>query len=743
MNDNIPAPAAERAQKLREEIRRHDYLYYVLDAPIISDAEYDRLVRELLELERQHPDLVTPDSPTQRVGGEPSPYFGTVEHGIPMLSLANAFDLEELRDFDRRVRAAVLGIDDPDVRSAEVEYVVEPKIDGLSVALLYENGVFVRGATRGDGFTGEDITKNLKTVRSIPLRLGIGGNADASGPGDVRSSIPSLIEVRGEVYMPRREFAELNRARAEKGEPLFANPRNAAAGSVRQLDPAVTATRRLDSFIYEIRRMEGLAVQKHHEALLVLKGLGFKVNPIMKVCRDIEEVWEFCQEWRSKREELPYDIDGMVVKLNDLRQQAFLGATAKSPRWAVAFKFPAELARTRVRDIVVQVGRTGVLTPMAILDPVEVSGSTVSRATLHNEDIIRGKDVRIGDEVIIRKAGEVIPEVVEVVKEARTGAEREFRMPSRCPVCGGRVVRLEGEVASRCTGVACPAQIRESLIHFGSRDAMDIEGLGPSTVDQLLKTGLVKDPADIYFIGRHSLESLERFGKKSAENLLSAIEASKSRPLSRLIFALGIRYVGEKVSRTLARHYGSLEALASATFEELTNIPEVGPKIAQSIVAFFQQDQTRALMDKLRRAGVKTVAGTPVAGVTGAERAALEGAALEGLKAGAAGRRGALGEGAEAFMEGALTSRPGEAKESPFLGKTVVFTGTLSDLERRKAEEIVEAMGGRVSSSVSKKTDFVVVGENPGSKYEKAKELGVEIISEKEFMSMIKDMTVS
>lgn len=733
MSQIVPSSVVERTQKLREEIAKHDYLYYVLDAPVISDAEYDRLVRELLELERQYPEVVTPDSPTQRVGGEPLPYFGTVDHGIPMLSLANAFSLEELRDFDRRVRAAVAGIDEPEARNAKIEYVVEPKIDGLSVALLYENGVFVRGATRGDGFTGEDITTNLKTVRSIPLRLGIARDAGAPAAGEIPPLIPPLMEVRGEVYMPKSEFVALNRAREEKGEPLFANPRNAAAGSVRQLDPAVTATRRLDSFIYEIRRAEGLNVDKHDKALSVLRGLGFKVNPITKVCTSIDDVWRFCQEWQKKREELPYDIDGMVVKLNDLRQQAFLGSTAKSPRWAVAFKFPAELARTRIRDIVVQVGRTGVLTPTAVLDPVEVSGSTVSRATLHNEDIIRAKDVRIGDEVIIRKAGEVIPEVVEVVKEARTGAEREFRMPSKCPVCGAQVVRLEGEVAARCTGVACPAQIRESLIHFGSRDAMDIEGLGPSTVDRLLETGLVKDPADIYFLGKSTVEALERFAAKSAENLLSGIEASKSRPLSRLIFALGIRYVGEKVSRTLARHYGSLEALAAATFEELTNIPEVGPKIARSVVTFFRQDQTRTLMEKLERAGVKAVVGAREA-------------AVEGMKTGMAGRQGAFegvaaegtAAGAGYRAEGFLAAGPGKAEGSPFFGKTVVFTGTLSALERRKAEEIVESMGGKVSSGVSKKTDFVVVGENPGSKYEKARELGIKIIDEEEFMSMIK-----
>jgi DNA ligase (NAD+) len=728
MNMGARSGAFERAQRLRDEIRRHDYFYYVLDAPVISDAEYDRLVRELVEIEQESPDLVTPDSPTQRVGGQPLPSFGAVDHIKPMLSLANAFALEDLLDFDRRVRSAIAGARAALRESVEIKYVVEPKIDGLSVALLYENGILTRGATRGDGYTGEDITVNLKTVRSIPLRLGVLRDVEERVEPKP-PPIPSLIEVRAEIYMPKDEFAALNRIREERGEPLFANPRNAAAGSMRQLDPGIAASRRLESFVYEIRRLEGIEIDSQEKALRLMADLGFRVNPVFRVSGDVKELWDFCEEWGQRRHELSYEIDGMVVKVNDFAQQAILGQTAKSPRWAVAIKFPAELAKTRVKDIVIQVGRTGVLTPTAVLDPVEVSGSTVSRATLHNEDIIKAKDVRIGDQVIIRKAGEIIPEVVEVVKAARTGGEKEFQMPTECPACGAKVVRLEGEAAARCTGVACPAQLRESLIHFGSRDAMDIEGLGPSTVDQLLQAELVKDPADIYFLEKSSVEDLGHFGAKSAENLLAAIEESKTRPLSRLIFALGIRLAGEKAARTLARHFRSLDALARARVEELTEVQDIGPKIAGSIVAFFEEEQTREMIDKLRRAEVR-------AAMTPAQGGHTIGPGSRPLAAGSH----AVQAGVEMSDRGESppVDTPMSAEDNPFLGKTVVFTGTLEGLDRRHAEELIEDMGARVSSSVSKKTDYVVVGQDPGSKYQKARDLGIRIIEQDEFMSMIK-----
>lgn len=670
--------ARARVEELRQQIRYHDYRYYVLDSPEISDAEYDELMRELRRLEELYPQLVTPDSPTQRVAGAPSEAFGTVVHSSPMLSLDNAFSPEDLVDFDRRVRS-LLGGERP-------EYVAELKIDGLSVALHYEGGRFVRGATRGDGERGEDVTANLRTVRSIPLVL--------HPPGDLLAE----LEVRGEVYMPMEAFRRLNREREQRGEPVFANPRNAAAGSVRQLDPRITAGRRLDTFIYEIRRWvpapggggpraaEAAAPETQWEALEVLAKLGFKVNPNRRLCRDIDEVIDYCRYWAEHRHDVGYEMDGAVIKVNSFEQQRRLGATTHHPRWATAYKFPAEQATSRVRDIIIQVGRTGVLTPTALLEPVRLAGATVSRATLHNEDIIREKDVRIGDTVIVQRAGDVIPEVVAVVKEKRTGQEREFRMPDRCPVCGAEVVRLPGEVAVRCTGVACPAQLKEQLIHFASRDAMNIEGLGPAIITQLMEAGLVKDAADLYYLKYEDVVKLERMADKSTRNLLDAIAATRDNPLHRLIYALGIRYVGEKVSRVLADHFGSMDALARASEEELTRIPEIGPKIAASVVAFFRQEQTRRLLEKLRRAGVN--------------------------------------------ME---QRRAAPARESPLAGKTVVFTGTLQSMGRKEAEELVASLGGKPSGSVSRKTDYVVVGANPGSKYDRARELGVKILTEEEF----------
>lgn len=660
--------ARARIQRLREEIAHHDYLYYVLDAPVITDAEYDALVRELELLERRFPDLVTPDSPTQRVGGQPAEGFAPVRHPVPLLSLANVFNEAELADFARRVAALVPG--------EPVEYVVEPKYDGLSVALTYEDGVFVQGATRGDGEVGEDVTMNLRTIKTIPLRL--------------RGAFPRRLAVRGEVFMPRRAFERLNEARAAAGEPLFANPRNAAAGSVRQLDPRIAARRGLDCFVYEILTVEGVEPATQEEALRWLSQWGFKVNPEHRVFGDIGDVARHCAEWAERRWELPYEVDGMVVKVNSLDQQRRMGATHKSPRWAVAYKFPAQEARTRVLGIAVSVGRTGVLTPVAELEPVEVAGVTVSRATLHNEDYIRAKDVRIGDEVIIRRAGDVIPEVVRVVTEARRGDERVFTMPARCPVCGAEAVRLPGEAAVRCTGVACPAQAREAIIHFASRDAMDIEGVGPALVDQLLAAGLVADAGDLYYLRHEDLARLERMGEKSAANVLAAIAASKERPLARLIYALGIRFVGERGAEILAAHFRSIDALRQATREELLGVPEVGEKTAASIQAFFRQEQTARLLEKLRRAGV---------------RMAEEG--------------------------------PQEAGPRPLEGLTFVLTGTLSRMTRDEAEERIKALGGRAAGSVSRRTSYVVVGENPGSKYDKARQLGVPILTEEEFLRLL------
>ena len=663
----------DRLRKLRDEIEFHNYRYYVLDDPVISDAEYDRLMNELVRLEAAHPELVTPDSPTQRVGAAPAAAFAPVVHRSPMMSLANVYSVEEIRAFDARVRRALDG--------EPVEYVAELKIDGLAVSLVYEDGRFVRGATRGDGTTGEDVTHNLKTIRSIPMRL--------------RLDKPVSMDVRGEVYMVRREFQKLNEERRAAGEPLFANPRNAAAGSLRQLDPKVTAERPLDIFVYGIGYVigaEDAAPDTHFEALSFLKKAGFRTNPNTRLCRTVDEVLDYCAHWGEMRASLDYEIDGVVVKVNSLAQQERLGATARSPRWAVAYKFPARQATTVVRDIIVQVGRTGTLTPVAVLEPVELAGSTVSRATLHNEDMIRAKDIRIGDTVVVEKGGDVIPEVVKAVADRRTGAEREFRMPEKCPECGADVVRLEGESAYRCVGgMACPAQVRESILHFASRDAMDIEGMGPSLVAQLIDAGLVKTVADIYDLKLEDVAALERMGKKSAENLLSAIEKSKSHPLHRLVFALGIRHVGERSARDLAEHFGTMDRLASATFSELTDVRDVGPKVAESVLAFFREPRNREILRRLADAGVNMKE------------------AEKGVSAG----------------------------KSPLAGKTVVLTGALERFTRKEAEEAVLARGGRVSGSVSRKTDYVVVGRDPGSKYEKARELGVTVLDEREFERLL------
>lgn len=654
--------AAKRINELRDIINHHNYMYYVLDSPEISDAEFDNLMRELIELERQYPEYLTPDSPTQRVGGEVLEGFAEYVHTLPLLSLSDVFDEGELRDFDRRVRREV----------GDTEYVVEVKIDGLSCALRYENGIFVQGATRGNGFVGEDVTANLKTIRSIPLKL----------------EEPVSLEVRGEVYMPKKSFLMLNELREQNGEPLFANPRNAAAGSLRQLDPKITASRNLDIFIFNLQRVEGKNFTTHIETLEYLKEMGLKIIPYYVKCDNIDQVLEQVHIWESKRNELDFAVDGLVIKVNDLAKREILGSTSKSYRWAIAYKYPAEMAKTRIKDIIVQVGRTGALTPTAILEPVKLAGSTISRATLHNEDYIKMKGIKIGDWVYIRKAGEIIPEVVEPLIEERTGEEKDFIMPDTCPECGAKAVRLPGEAVTRCTGLSCPAQIKRQLEHFASKEAMDIDGMGPAVISQLVDKGLVKNIADIYYIGYQDILNLERMGKKSAENLINAIEDSKGRDLDRLINGLGIRLVGSKAAKILAEIYKDIKSLMKAGAEELTSIPEIGPKIAESIVDFFSEKQNIAIINRLIEAGVNT-------------------------------------------------RKIEEVHETLLAGKTFVITGTLKDFTREEAANIIEQLGGKVTGSVSKKTDYLICGENPGSKLDKARELNVTIISEDDFKKMI------
>jgi len=658
-------------EQLRQEIRRHDYQYYVLDNPVISDQDYDGLMNRLIQLEQEHPQLITPDSPTQRVSGEPLEQFDSVPHQVPLLSLANAYDREDLLDWHRRIAGMV---------GDQVEYVVEPKIDGLSIALTYEAGKFVIGATRGDGETGEDITRNLKTVDNLPLVL--------------RQEIPKLI-VRGEAYLPKDEFRRINEERAEQGEPLFANPRNAAAGSLRQLDPRVAAARKLRVYIYTLLYQEGLTLGTHGESLIALADLGLPVNRDRLVCRTIEEAADYCEEWIDKRHHLPYEIDGMVVKINSLTHQEELGYTAKSPRWAVAYKFPADQAETTLESIFIRVGRTGVLTPTAVLAPVQLAGTTVSRATLHNQDFITEKDIRMGDRVIVQKAGDIIPEVVRVLTEKRTGNERLFQFPADCPECGSPVVRPEGEAAFRCFGAACPAQVREGIIHYVSRNAMDIEGLGPQVVTQLIEAGLIVNVADLYHLKLEELISLERMGQKSSENLLQAVEKSKDRTLGQLIFALGIRHVGAGAAKTLARHFGSMEKLRHATLEELEAIPEVGPKMAATMVEFFKIPQNINLIQRLADYGVN--------------------------------------------MEEKQLGENRIGRELPLAGKNFVITGTLPVMSRKETGDFIETYGGKVVGSVSQNTDYLVAGEKAGSKLDKAVALGVTVISEADLLSLVKD----
>lgn len=669
--DERAADLAE-AEKLRREIRHNEYLYYVLDAPEITDAEYDRMMVRLRELEARYPDSIPADSPTQRVGGRASSQFTEVRHLEPLLSLGNVFSAEELRAFDERVRSGLPA-------GSKVEYVMEPKIDGLACSLIYENGKLVRAATRGDGVVGENVTANVRTIRSIPLTLKVPEG----------EAVPELLDVRGEVYMPRQAFMRLNEQRAERGESEFANPRNAAAGSLRQLDPQVTASRSLSFFAYYLVG-EG-AQPKHSESLALLARYGFKVSENYKVVENIDEAIKYIGDFNELRQGLSYDTDGAVIKVNDVYQQRILGATGKDPRWATAYKYPPEQAETTLEDIDWRVGRTGVLTPTAVLTPVKLSGSVISRATLHNEDFIRAKDIRIGDRVIINKAGEIIPEVLRVVVEKRTGDEKEVEIPNVCPECGWRVERQGEEAAIRCTNPHCPALGREGLIHFVSRDAMNIDGCGPSVINALLDAGLVRDAADLYSLRKEDLLKLERMGEKSADNLLAALAESKKNELDKLLFALGIRHVGAKVARILATEFGSMEKLQQAQPEELAQIRDIGDKIAESAVTWLNVPANIDLVERLAAAGL-TMTFTP----------------------------------------------PASQEDNPFFGKTLVFTGTMPTLGRAEAKTMAQDVGAKVSGSVSKKTDYVIAGAEAGSKLEKAQQLGVTVIDEAEFLRMLK-----
>lgn len=658
--------AKTRVRQLHNLLNQYNYEYYVLDQPSITDAEYDQLLQELIRIEEHFPQLITADSPTHRVGGKALDVFEKVEHRTEMLSLSNAFNEADLFDFDRRVRQAV---------GDDVTYVCELKIDGLAVSLRYEEGMFVQGATRGDGAIGEDITANLRTIHSIPLRL----KEDLS------------IEVRGEAFMPKRSFERLNEVRKQREEEPFANPRNAAAGSLRQLDPKIAASRNLDVFLYALVDAGETTVSTHSEALNLLDTLGLKTNKERKKCSNIEAVITYIQEWTEKRATLPYEIDGIVIKVDRFAQQEKLGATAKSPRWAIAYKFPAEEVITVLRGIALNVGRTGVVTPIAQLDPVRIAGSIVQRASLHNEDFIREKDLKIGDYVVVKKAGDIIPEVVNVLVERRTGEEVDFHMPTHCPTCESELVRLDEEVALRCINPKCPAQIREGLIHFASRNAMNIEGLGEKVTSQLYEEDLVHDVADLYKLSKPQLLTLDRMGEKSVENLLNAIEASKQHSLEKLLFGLGIRHVGTKAAKTLAQHFGDMEHLQAATSDCLLEISEIGEKMADSIVTFFKQPEVADLIEELKEVGVNMAYNGPIPISV-------------------------------------------EEADSYFAGKTIVLTGKLEKLTRSEAKEQIEALGGNVSSSVSKKTDLVVAGEAAGSKLTRAKELGILIWDEERLL---------
>ena len=659
-------------EELRKRINQHSYAYYVMDNPTVSDYEYDLLFRRLLELEEKYPQLITAQSPTQRIGAIPSNSFEKITHPTPMLSLGNAFSNNELILFDQRVKN-ILQID-------TVQYVVEHKIDGLAINLMYENGKLVKAATRGDGSIGEDVTANIRTIKAIPLEL----NAE-------EVEIPEFLEVRGEVYLPKKEFIRLNKERQANDEALFANCRNAAAGSLRQLDPKETAKRYLSAILYGIGEIKGLNFEYHSAVLDFLSKLGFKTNKEYQIFSNIDEVMQYCASWSEKKEQLDFDIDGMVIKVNNLKDQKILGYTAKDPRWAIAYKFQPEQGTTKIENIVVNVGRTGAITPLAYLTPVTISGSKISKATLHNEDYIVAKDIRIGDTVIVHKAGEIIPEVVAVKLEERTGTEVKFVMPQICPECQKPVVKEDNEAAYKCVNPNCPAILRENFIHFVSRDAMNIEGLGPSVVSMLLDNNLINDVADLYKLTTEELLNLDRIGAKSAENLISAIEKSKQAGLNRLLFALGIRFVGVKAANILANHFKSMKALTKSSLEDLLAINEIGTKIAQSIIAYFNKQENLMLLDKLSEVGVNMTAKT-----------------IERME------------------------------QENFQDKIFVLTGNLESFNRKEASLLIEQFGGKVSSAVSKKTDFVVAGTEAGSKLTKAQELGINIISEEEFKNMMK-----
>jgi len=663
--------AGERIAGLRKVIEYHNNRYYQQDDPEISDAEYDRLLRELQDLEKLYPDENIASSPTQRVGALPLAKFSSALHPSPMLSLANAFSEEEIIDFDARIKKLTL--------TDSISYVVEPKLDGLAVNLIYENGLFVRGSTRGDGITGEDVTQNLKTISALPLKI------KKNGP----IPVPPFVEIRGEVYMEIEPLHKLNRRRLAEGEEPFANPRNAAAGSLRQLDPKITARRPLNIFLYAVGSIQNTHFSSHWEILQALKAWGFPVNPLIEQAKNIKECIQYFEKIGGKREGLPYDIDGVVLKVNDLALQAALGAVSRNPRWALACKFPATQATTIINDIIVQVGRTGILTPVAIMQPVNVGGVIVSRATLHNEDEIIKKDIRIGDTVVIQRAGDVIPEVVKAVSSKRTGSEKEFRMPVTCPECGSETVRPEGEAAHRCINLSCPAQLKENISHFASRGGMDIDGLGEKVSAQLFDAKLIQDPADLYFLNSDQLLALERHGEKSARNLIDALERSKNPPLAKFLYALGIRNVGEHIAKILAGKFGNMENLMKAEFGDLTAIYEIGPEIATSIIQFFHEPRNKAVMEKFQKAGVVP------------------------------------------------RQSPVILNNAPLAGKSFVFTGTMENMARSEAKIIVESLGGIVHSTTTGRTTYLVAGSKAGSKLDKARSLGITLLTEEDFLKLI------